>query len=83
METLIIEHLDRPTSKVFKQMAKVLGLSFKIKTVHNSIEQPAIITNPEIIARIEAHEANKRDGNLKDYKRFTMQELKQEIQNNA
>ncbi len=29
METLIIEHLDSSTSKIFKQMAKALGLSFK------------------------------------------------------
>ncbi len=83
METLIIEHLDSSTSKIFKQMAKALGLSFKTRIVKSNIEQPAIITNPELINRIEVHEANKRDNNFKYYKRFTIKELKQEIQNHA
>jgi hypothetical protein len=77
MQTLIIEHTDRQTGQVFKQMAKALGLTVKVKPE----TPPATITNPELIRRIEAHEARKKSGDFDGYRSFTIDELKQEMQN--
>lgn len=54
MNTIIIEHADQSTTDLLQQLAKKLGLS--VKTKKEKVE-PGVITNPELIRRIEEFEA--------------------------
>lgn len=69
MNTIIIEHADQSTTDLFKQLAEKLGLI--VKTKKEKVE-PGLITNPELIRRIEEFEAGKTKPSEK-----TMEDLKQ------
>ena len=69
MNTIIIEHADQSTTDLFKQLAEKLGLF--VKTKKEKVE-PGLITNPELIRRIEEFEADKSKPSEK-----TMEDLKQ------
>lgn len=56
MNTLIIEHADQSTTELFKQLVDKLGLSMKTK---KEKAEPGVITNPELLRRIEAYESGK------------------------
>jgi hypothetical protein len=56
MNTIIIEHADKSTTALFKQLAEKLGLSFKTKTEK---QEPGVITNPELLKTIEDYESGK------------------------
>lgn len=71
MNTIIIEHADKSTTALFKQLAEKLGLSFKSKVER---PEPGVVTNSEHIKRIKKIESGKAElieVSLKDLKKLT------------
>jgi len=58
MNTIIIEHADQSTTDLFKQLAEKLGLI--VKTKKEKVE-PGVVTNPELLKRIQAIESGKAE----------------------
>ena len=59
MTTLIIENADKKNAALIAQLAKALGLSVTKKEVSVMKRSVGVITNPELIRRIETSEAGK------------------------
>ena len=56
MNTVIIEHADKSTTELLKQLAKALGLT--VKTKKEKVEE-GVITNPILMEAIEQYESGK------------------------
>ncbi|CAN5626121.1 hypothetical protein BH10BAC3_BH10BAC3_42260 [soil metagenome] len=74
MTTIIIENADKKNVLLIGKLAKALGLSVTTKPAGNWKPTPGIITNPDLIKRIEKVEKKKAGRKV-----FTATELKDEM----